>query len=242
MKRWLVKQWRMLTGKDLPSARSIAHDPDHTVRLPSVEDEKPRLPVVWFVVMGMAVAGFFVNVFMPGGLVVWPFVFAAAMLLIVNDASDRNAVGVPPFQAYALFFGILAGLFLFVALVSQINAWLIIALTIGAAVFVARDWAQRKAKQREYERLRAAGLCVRCRTPVGRGLDDVCSSCGLPSNLERVNLLRLGRAIGMRADAVKLRQVLTGQKPGHVAAKMQQLQQRRAARFAPAAKLGGKRK
>src|SRR5450432_1671751 len=134
------KSWDRFTGKHLPTAQSIANDPAHIHSVPTVKKEKARLPLVWWIIIGMVIVGFFVNIFMRGGLVVWPFIFAVAVLLIVNDASDKNAVGVPPFQAYALFFGVLLGFFLFVMLVSTINPWLLMLLVVAAGVYVARDW------------------------------------------------------------------------------------------------------
>jgi hypothetical protein len=236
------KIWRTFTGQHLPSASSINNDPDHIFKLPEVDDNDMKLPVVWLVVIGMAVAGFFLNIFMRGGMVVWPFIFAVAVLLIVNDASDRNGVGIPPLQAYGLFFGIIVALILFVALVSTINPWVVVALTIAAAIFVARDWVKRKSKDREYARRRAAGVCVRCCTPVGKALDEECSNCGLPVHMERINLARLAKAIGMKGGNINPRATLLGKKPGKIDQTAAKLARRREARFAPAAKFGGKRK
>jgi hypothetical protein len=79
-------------------ARSGPDRIDHTIRLPTTQDEKAAVPIVWFVVVGLVAVGALVNIFLPGGIVVWPFVFALSLLLIVNDVSDRHGVGVPPFS------------------------------------------------------------------------------------------------------------------------------------------------
>src|ERR1700733_6736106 len=113
----LRKSWERFTGQHLPTAQSIADDPTHIHSIPTVEEEKLRLPIVWWIIIAMVIAGFLVNIFLRGGLVVWPFIFAGAVLLVINDAAEKNGVGVPPLQAYALFFGTLVVLFLFVMLV-----------------------------------------------------------------------------------------------------------------------------
>jgi hypothetical protein len=207
-------------------------------RTPIAMQDRVKLPIVWFVIMGLVIAGFIanftINIFASGGLSVWPVVIAVVVLLVINQASDENAVGVPPLQAYGLFFGVLLALFAFVFLVSKaINPWVIVALTLGVAVYVGYDWVQRKRKQLELNRRRLAGLCVRCLTPVKGLVDENCPNCDLPVNQERLDLIRLGRAIANKAQSGRSRQVLTGQTEskgvGHK--KMQNLQQQRAYKY-----------
>jgi Ca2+/Na+ antiporter len=227
----LRKSWEKFTGQHLPTAQSIADDPTHIHSIPTVEEEKPHLPLVWWIIIAMVIVGFFVNVFLRGGLVVWPFIFAVAVLLVINDASEKNAVGVPPFQAYALFFGTLLVFFLFVMFVSKINPWLLMLLIAAAAVYVARDWKIRREKRNAADKLRLAGLCVTCKTPVRDGVSDACPNCGTLVNPERLNLFHLGRTISMRAQANNARQVLSGTKPGRVDVKLQKLQEQRGYRY-----------
>lgn len=198
-------------------------------------EERVKLPMIWFIIMGLVVVGFIanltINIFASGGLSVWPFIAAVSLLLVINQASDENAVGVPPLQAYGLFAGVLVGFFIFVALVSRINPWVVVALTLGAGAWLVYDWKLRLDKQRELQRRRLAGLCVRCLTPVKDGLDEFCPNCDLPVNPERLNLFRLGKAIANKAQSGKTRAVLTGQKPGQVHKKLQNLQQARAYKY-----------
>jgi hypothetical protein len=200
-------------------------------------EERIKLPVVWFVVLGLVGAGIVLHIVLAfvigGGLLIWPFVFAVCVLLLINQAAEENGAGVPPFQAYAMFVGTLVGLFLFVMLVSKtINPWLLIVLVIGAGVYVVRDWGMRKKRQIEIDRRRAAGLCLRCCQPVTNGAEDVCENCGLPVNQERMDLFRLGRAMSMKDRAGdKMRQSLTGSGPKRADIKFQNLQQARAAHY-----------
>jgi hypothetical protein len=215
-----IRKWfDALTGKDLPlppvHRSGPADDPDHLFPLPTTQPERAAIPVTWLVIVGLVIVGALVNIFLPGGVVVWPFVFAVSLLLIVNSASERHGVGVPPFQAYALCFGVLLVFFVFIALVSRINAWLVVVLTILAGGYLLQDRSVRRHRARVLDVRRAAGLCVRCATPVGRGRDDVCPRCGTPAHPDRVNLFHLGNAIRQNArfTASGARQVLSGTKP-----------------------------
>jgi hypothetical protein len=199
-------------------------------------EERVHLPIVWLIVLGLVgvgiVAHILLAIYSSGGLIVWPFIFAVAVLLIVNDAASQNAAGVPPFQAYALFFGTLLGFFLFVFLVSQtINPWVIVILVIGVSVYLGYDWNKRRAHERELARRRLAGLCIRCLQPVKSGIEDECQNCGMPVNPERLNLFRLGKAISNKAQSTRARQTLTGGGPTKADVKLKNLQQTRAYRY-----------
>ena len=171
---------------------------------PETHEKPPTIPVTHLVIIGLVALGCIVNLFLPHGIVVWPFVFAVSILLLLNEASDRNEVGVPPLQAYALFFGVLVVFFIFVLLISKaINPWLLILLSIGATWFVIRDWKQRRERNAEIDRLRALGLCVRCKTKVGDDPNAECANCGLAANPERLRLFYLAKAVKFqgRSDA-----------------------------------------
>jgi hypothetical protein len=195
-------------------------------------EERVKLPTVWIIVLCLVGAGFIAHIVLAylgfGGLVLWPFIAAVCVLLIINAAAE-NAVGVPPFQAYALFGGTFVAFFLFVMLVSKVvNPWLVILLVIGSAIYLARDWKERKVKDRELERRRLAGLCVKCCEKVETGIEDVCRNCGTPVNPERLDLFRLGRAISLRSQRASgsAREVLGGTKLGKGELHMQKLMSR----------------
>ena len=160
-----------------------------------------------------------------------PFIWAVCVLLIVSDAAESTGGGIAPTAAYLSFFGTLIGVFIFVILVSKtVNPYVLIALVIGAAIYLAKDWKQRWEREREIERRRAAHLCLRCMEPVSDGIEDICENCGLPVNPERMNLFRLGKAI-QNKNRNDTRQVLTGSKPTKADAKFAAKQQVRAATY-----------
>ncbi|HVT89551.1 MAG TPA: hypothetical protein VHD56_11910 [Tepidisphaeraceae bacterium] len=205
--------------------------PKRDPRTPVEMEDLAKIPAIFLYVCGIVGAGVVVQILMwifgiGGGLVIWPFIFAVCVLLIINDASSSNAVGVPPLQAYAFFFGTLIAIFGFVFLVSKtINPWIIIAGVVGIGIYLANDWKKRKLRELEIARRRAAGLCVRCAEPVGSELDDVCHNCGLPVNAERLNLLRLGRAIANKGGSQRAREAISGKSPDKGKAKLANLQQ-----------------
>src|SRR4051794_3747250 len=87
-------------------------------------DEKLRLPKVWLVVLGLVGAGVVVHVLLwtwtksfSQGAIIWPFIWAVCVLLIVSDAAESTGGGIAPTAAYLSFFGTLLGVFLFVVLV-----------------------------------------------------------------------------------------------------------------------------
>jgi hypothetical protein len=201
------------------------------VRGPVAVNEEHAIPPVIIVVLVMVALGIIIPILIPGMMVLWPFVFATSVMLLVNDASDRSGAGVPPFQAYGLFFGTFIVFFVFVALVSTINLWLLGILLIVGAYYVVRDWKRRKQREAEVIRRRMAGVCVRCLEPVSNEVDAICGNCMLPVHSERLNLLRLGRAIANNARSQHSRQVLSGKTPNKAQAKLNSLQQQRAYRY-----------
>lgn len=200
-------------------------------RTPVEMQDVAKLPKVILYIFGIVGAGVLTQIVfwitgIGGGLLIWPFLFAVCVLLAINDAAAQNAVGVPPFQAYGLFFGTLIGLFVLVFLISKtINPYLILLLVIGVAIYLIRDWQKRKVLQREFDRRRLAGVCVRCCEPVTNGPEDICMNCGRPVNPERMNLLRLGRAVQNMARAEVARQNIGGTGPDKHKIKLQSLQQ-----------------
>src|SRR5689334_7665830 len=53
----------------------------------------------------MVVGGAVMNLFLPHGWTVWPFVLAASIMLFINEAADRSGQGIPPLKVYAFVGG-----------------------------------------------------------------------------------------------------------------------------------------
>src|SRR6476660_5951629 len=87
-----------------------------------------RMDMRWsyMVSAGLVVVGVIVNILLPHGWTVWPFVGAAALLMMVHEAAERNGHGVPPLHVYALFFGGLAAWIITMAILSVTNPLIVV--------------------------------------------------------------------------------------------------------------------
>lgn len=194
-------------------------------------EDVAKVPKVVLYICGIVAAGMVTQIVfwimgIAGGLVIWPFLFAFCVLLVINDSASQNAVGVPPLQAYGFFFGTLVGLFTVVFLISKaINPYLIILLVVGAAIYVANDWKKQKLRNRALAARRMAGRCVKCNEPVTSGPEDICEHCGTPVHAERMSLLQIGRAVQNMKRGDVARQNIGGTAPDKHKAKLGKLQE-----------------
>jgi hypothetical protein len=160
------------------------------------------------IVLGMILAGALINLFIPRGWTVWPFVLAFGILTYINEASSRNGQGVPPFQVYSLFVGIAAAWVVAILILWSINPLI---LLVGIAVVLYRV-IEAFMRQRERDRLiahrRAQGLCVHC----GEVYDPhavLCESCGEEPNPDAAVLRRVAQICHSPQDVARARSVLT---------------------------------
>src|SRR2546423_15275381 len=79
----------------------------------------------------MVVGGAVMNLFLPHGWTVWPFVLAAAIMLFINEAADRNGQGIPPLKVYAFVGGAVV---LWMSLVLIISALNPLVLLLGLSI------------------------------------------------------------------------------------------------------------
>ena len=68
----------------------------------------------------LVIVGFVANYFLPHGWVVWPAVLAIGMLVMINEAVDRNGQGWPPLLIYASVAAVLTLWVLFAFIFSAI--------------------------------------------------------------------------------------------------------------------------
>jgi hypothetical protein len=160
------------------------------------------------IVVGMVLAGILINLVVAHGWTVWPFVGAFGVLTYINEAADRNGQGVPPFQVYGFFFGVVAIWILMVLVLSTLNP-VIVVLGIIAVGYRA---GQAFIRQRERDRLisfrQADGRCIHC----GEVFDPnsiLCESCGEEPNPDEALLNRVAQIYRTPEEMARTRATLT---------------------------------
>jgi hypothetical protein len=175
------------------------------------------------IIGAMVVVGAVMNLILPHGWTVWPFVLAFGMLTYINEAVDRSGQGIPPYQVYLLFLAAGAAWIVAIVLLQMINP---IVFIIGIGVIVYRV-VEAVMKQRERENLIATrkmqGLCLHCGSVYDPN-SSVCPSCWEEPNPDAALLRRVAQICHSPADMARARAVLTRAAPsGSASAKEQAL-------------------
>jgi len=172
------------------------------------------LRVTYLAIGGLVVVGIIVNLLLPRGWTVWPFVLGAAIMLGINEMADRSGQGIPPLRIYLLFTGAVIG---WIAVVLIISAFNPIVLLVGISI-LGYYWAKGYIKTRERKKLiiarRVAGCCIHC----GQVIDPqyaYCQNCGEDPDPETSLLKRITTAPRGLGSADKARKAL---KPESIAA------------------------
>jgi len=171
---------------------------------------------------GLVVIGAVVNIFMPHGWTIWPMVGAAGIMVMVNEATDRNAVGIPPFQVYIMI-AVATILWLIGAmLLSALGPLLLIGAMIPMVYYGVRGYLRQLEHDRLVAERKREGRCVHC----GEKADPqymFCTNCGLDLNaLEPAPKPKLDRLSKKKVEHA--RQILAPQSPtAEVSLKEQQL-------------------
>jgi hypothetical protein len=175
----------------------------------------------------MVVIGVIVNFFLPHGWVIWPLVMAIGIMLMINEAADRNGEGVPPMHVYAWFASALCLWISMAAIFSAIaKPLLIVGLPVGI-FFGTRTYLRNKKKLAIATERRAKGLCVACGHPMNMDI-GCCENCGAEIRPEVSFLERLRNNNRSTEQMARTRETLTRTPPTIAAQrKEQQLLSRR---------------
>jgi hypothetical protein len=181
----------------------------------------------YLIIAGLVAIGAIVNWLLPHGWTIWPLVGAAGLMLMVNEAAQRNNEGVPPMKVYAFFAGAIIIWIVVVAIMSAINP-LVLIVGIGAVVYYAVKANLLHAERKRLIAFRRQNkLCIHC----GEEADPEAAFC--PHCLEEPNpevaTLRRVAAMARSAESIaRARSVLTPTPPTTgVAAKEKALLQRK---------------
>ena len=178
--------------------------------------------------------GIFINLAMPHGWTVWPLVMAAGIMLMVNEAADRNGTGLPPLQVYALAGGGLALWMLLVCVLSVFNPIILLIAVIAMGYYCTRRFLEDRKYRKIIAGRRELGLCVHCAHEFDPQM-MYCDNCGREPNPDQAILDRISRVTRTSADVARARAALKQASSTATASKKEQalIARRRAGKFPP---------
>ena len=162
-----------------------------------------------------------IHLFMQDGWTIWPMVPVIGMLIIINEAAERNGQGVPPFQVYG-FFALVFGVWILgVIVMSKVNVFIQL-LGVGTlAYYSGKAYLAQRERNRIIEARRNEGCCIHC----GASSDPeetICEECGLEVDPERTSQQRTAAISLYGKTSDRARQVLTHESLGNIAARKEQ--------------------
>ena len=179
------------------------------------------LRLSYLTIGGMVVLGAVVNLLMPHGWTVWPFVLGAAVMLLVNEAADRNGQGVPPFHAYAFVAGAMACWFAILLLFSVLNVMVLVVGTLVLAYYAAKGYMKIRQRALLVATRRLEGRCIHC----GQIADPqyaYCQNCGEDPDPDATVLKNISNVPRSAGNAAKARTALRPESLAASAARKEQ--------------------
>ena len=166
------------------------------------------LRISYLAIAVMIAIGAIVNVFMPHGWTVWPFVLAAGIITMVHEAAERNGQGVPPLHAYGFFAGAVIVWVVLTAIFSVVNPVILVFGLLGLSYQAARAYIKARQRMKLIETRRAEGKCIHCGEPINKDL-TYCEECGNEPDPMSTQLQRVASTIQQQKKVGHARQVLT---------------------------------
>jgi hypothetical protein len=173
----------------------------------------------------LLIVGLTVTVLFENGWTVCPFLGAVGIIVMINEAADRNGEGVPPLHVYLFFFASVLVWSFAVTVLSVVNIWILLFGVFGSLWYTAV--CMRRAK--EHDAVLAMRverqLCIHCATPIDPEY-SFCQACGREPNPDSARMKRIRSIMSNRKNSERMRRALT-ETPQQVARqKERSLQQR----------------
>jgi len=159
-------------------------------------------------ILCLIVAGALINLALPNGWTVWPFVAVFSMLTWLNEAAERNGQGIPPIQVYALVVMVLGFWFIGVFIMTRVNVFIQLLGIFGIACYTYHGYMKYKAHLQLIADRRHQGLCVHCGFP-NDGSFTYCVNCGHEPDPELASQQRMTAIAQYGKTSDRARQVLT---------------------------------
>jgi hypothetical protein len=188
----------------------------------------------YYAIGALVLLGIFINLVIPHGWTVWPLVMAAAIMLMVHEAADRNGTGLPPLQVYALAGAGLVGWMIVVSVLSVFNPIILLLAIVGMGYYCTRRFLEARKKHRIAIGRRELGLCVHCGDPIDPQM-MYCANCGREPNPDQAILERISATQRNASDATRARAALKQDSLAGSASKREQalIARRRAGKIPP---------
>jgi len=148
------------------------------------------LRLSYLIIAGMVVLGALVNLGLPHGWTVWPFVVGAAILLLINEATDRHGQGIPPFHVYVFFASAVALWLTLVAIFSVFNPIILILGILVLGYYALQGHLKQRERARLVVQRMAEGRCIHCGAIVIPEM-VYCPRCGEEPNPDSSRLKRV---------------------------------------------------
>jgi hypothetical protein len=154
------------------------------------------------------VIGAVVNLLLPNGWTIWPFVFAAGVLTMMHEAADRNASGIPPLYVYGFVAGAVITWIGVVMIFTAVNPLILVLGMLALAYYAAKDHIKQKQRMELMAGRAMEGLCIHCGEPVDATL-AYCPECGLEPNPDESRLKRVASTVSQAKRSQHMREVLS---------------------------------
>jgi hypothetical protein len=167
----------------------------------------------------LVVAALIANHFLPHGWVAWPAVLAIGMMVMINEAVDRNGQGLPPLLVYGWFALVIIGWVVLAFVFSAIAPILFFVGVPALAVFGFVTWRRERRAELLAEQRRADGRCANCGEAVDHNF-GLCGNCGKEVDQFVTLLARVRTAVGAKTteEVVEHRREVLKAAPPTVAA------------------------
>jgi hypothetical protein len=160
----------------------------------------------------LIVCGAAVNLLLAHGWTVWPFVFAAGLLLMLHEAVDRNGQGVPPLYAYSLLGSGITLWLLVVIVLKAVNPFVLLVGLLGLCYYGALGYQKQLERARLIARRRADGCCIHCGHPADPRM-VYCAECGEEPDPDTSRLGRISTGQRSASDRERTRAALSPAPP-----------------------------
>ena len=147
----------------------------------------------YLAIAGMVIVGALLNLALPHGWTVWPFVMAAGMMMLMHEAAERNLTGAPPFHVYALFFGAMACWFVCIFILSMVNPVILLIGTLVMCYYLALGYLKKIERKRVIMKRRMEGRCIFCGAIADYDM-AYCANCGREPDPDDAQLKRVAYA------------------------------------------------